>query len=235
MYPMPARILILDAIANNRIVLKVKMQSAQFDVDACANRADAERALAQNRPDLILVNFADSAQDHHAFCKKLRSSPDTASIALIATGISDTAMARFAALDAGADDVLPRPINDTLLLGRIRSLLRVRSVGQELFLRESTSRALGFEDARKHFEVPAKIAFVTATPDDHTPMIDALSQDLRCPVTPIGMDAALGAETPATAPDLLIIYASAIPENERSFSVFFLICVPELEPVWQHS
>ncbi|MFT7145854.1 MAG: hypothetical protein ACJASZ_000727 [Yoonia sp.] len=49
------------------------------------------------------------------------------------------------------------------------------------------------------------------------------------------MDAALGAETPATAPDLLIIYASAIPENERSFSVLFLICVPELGPVWQHS
>jgi two-component system cell cycle response regulator len=220
MYPMPARILILDEIANNRIVLKVKMQSAQFDVDACANRADAERAMARNRPDLILMNVADPSQDNHAFCTALRNAPDTASIALIAMGISDTALARFAALDAGADDVLPRPIDDTLLLARIRSLLRVRSVGQELFLRESTSRALGFEDARQNFEMPAKIAFVSASPDVHAPIIDALSQDLRSPVTPIGMDAALGIETPKTAPDLLIIDASAIADDERKLFSF---------------
>ncbi len=217
---MPARILILDAIATNRIVLKVKMQAAQFEVDACANRDDALRAISKNRPDLVLVNVADPAADHHAFCKTLRNTPETASIALIATGISDTAMARFAALDAGADDVLPRPINETLLLARIRSLLRVRSVGQELVLRDSTSRALGFEDTRQSFEIPARIAVITASPDTQSGNIAALSRDLRCPVVTIGIEAALGADTPATPPDLLIIDASANPDDERSMFGF---------------
>jgi two-component system cell cycle response regulator len=217
---MPARILILDAIATNRIVLKVKMQAAQFAVDACANRADVEHAIAQNRPDLILLNLSDPQEDHHVFCRTLRNAPDTASIALIATGVADTGLARLAALDAGADDVLPRPINDTLLLARIRSLLRVRSVGQELLLRESTSRALGFEDAHQGFELPAKIAFVTASPDQHSAVIDAVSQDMRYAVTVLGMEAALGAETPATTPDLLIIDASETDEDNRNLFSF---------------
>ena len=55
---MPARILILDAVATNRIVLKVKMQASQFAVDACSNRAEAESAIAKNRPDLILLNLS---------------------------------------------------------------------------------------------------------------------------------------------------------------------------------
>jgi two-component system cell cycle response regulator len=211
MYPMPARILILDAIANNRIMLKIKMQTAQFEMDASANLADAERAMAQNRSNLISLNLSDPDGDNHAFCKTLRNAPDTTSIALIATGIFDTAKARFAALDAGADDVLPRSIDATLLLARIRSLLRVRSVVQELVLRESTSRALGFEDARQDFDSPAKIALGTAAPHQHAAITDALSQDLRYPVMTVGIEAALGAKTLATSPDLLIIDASALP------------------------
>ncbi len=213
---MPARILILDAVATNRIVLKVKMRAAQFAVDACANRSDAEDALVKNRPDLILLNLTDPNADHHAFCKELRKNPDTASIAIIAMGVPDTASARFAALDVGADDVLPRPINDTLLLARIRSLLRVHSAGQELVLRDSTSRALGFEDARRSFERPAKVVVVTATPDLHANMTDALSRDLGRPVGVVGPDAALANKMPAHAPDLLVIDATAVAQNERA-------------------
>ncbi len=48
---MPGRILIVDAVATNRILLKVKMIAAQFTVDACANRVEAEKVIAANRPD----------------------------------------------------------------------------------------------------------------------------------------------------------------------------------------
>ncbi|WP_333712465.1 diguanylate cyclase [Yoonia sp.] len=160
---MTARILIVDAVPTNRIVLKVKMQTAQFRVTACATRIEAEQAMMQHRPDLMLINLSSIGADLFAFCRGLRDNPVTRGLAIIAMGGADTARARFAALDAGADDVLPAPVEDAYLLARIRSLLRIKSAGQELALRESTSRALGFDDARSPFSRTAKIRFAQDT------------------------------------------------------------------------
>lgn len=177
---MPGRILIIDTVATNRIVLKVKMLAAQYLVDACASKAEALESIASNRPDLILMNLADPVEDQHSFCGDLRNNPDTATISIIAVGVADTSMTRFAALDAGADDVLPYPVNDALLLARIRSLLRVRSTSQELVLRESTSRALGFEEKKAGFVGAAKMAFLTPVPQEQDRLVDALGAGLRC-------------------------------------------------------
>jgi two-component system cell cycle response regulator len=133
----------------------------QFAVDACASRQEAEEIIAKRRPDLMLINLSDQIEDRHGFCRELKDNPDTSSIAIISVGIDDTARARFAALDAGADDVLPRPIDDALLLARIRSLLRVRHARQELMLRDGTSRALGFEEARSDFKKEGRVALVS--------------------------------------------------------------------------
>lgn len=176
---MPGRILIIDTVATNRIVLKVKMLAAQFVVDACANKADAIKLIANNRPDLILINLADAVHDQHSLCHDLRRTPETATIAIIAVGVTDTSRARFAALDAGADDVLPHPTNDALLLASMRSLLRVRSTSQELFLRESTSRALGFEEQKAGFDGAAKIALLTPQPQNNCDLAAMLSAGLR--------------------------------------------------------
>ena len=129
---MSGRILIVDAVPTNRIVLRVKMLAAQFAVEACASSAEARAIIANQCPDLILVNLSDPTEDRHGFCTALMADPNTSTIAIIAVGTADTSRARFAALDAGADDVLARPINDALLLARIRSMLRARSVTEEL-------------------------------------------------------------------------------------------------------
>lgn len=204
---MPARILILDTVATNRIVLKVKMVSAHFTVDACANRAEAERAIAKHRPDLILVNLADRVEDQHAFCKALRQSPVTAPIAVIAVGVANTSQARFAALDSGADDVMPHPVHDSLLLARIRSLLRVHSASHELSLRETTSRALGFDDARIPFVAPSNIVMITDADQMHSAQIAALARVSGRAVPVFDRVAILGATHDTAAPDLLVIDA----------------------------
>jgi len=204
---MPARILILDTVATNRIVLKVKMLAAHFTVDACGNRADAERAIARHRPDLVLINLSDRVEDQHAFCKSLRQSPVTAAIAVIAVGVTDTSRARFAALDSGADDVMPHPMNDTLLLARIRSLLRVRSASEELSLRETTSRALGFDEPHEHYEAPTQVMMITDTPTHHAARIATLASATGNPVNVIDSATALIAEKETLSPDLLIIDA----------------------------
>jgi two-component system cell cycle response regulator len=213
---MPARILILDTVATNRIVLKVKMLAAQFAVDACCNRAEAESVIARHRPDLILMNFADRVEDQHVFCKSLRQSPDTAPIAVIAVGVADTARARFAALDAGADDVMPHPMNDTLLLAHIRSLLRFRSAGQELSLRETTSRALGFEETRQKFEVPARITLATSETENCQTKVAALTDAARRPINTVHLAEARAADEDHACPDLMVIDATGMKVEPTS-------------------
>ncbi|MDX8351012.1 diguanylate cyclase [Cognatiyoonia sp. IB215182] len=211
---MSGRILIIDTVATNRIVLKVKMLSAQFSVDACSSRIEAEAIIATNRPDLILINLSDPVEDRHAFCQALRQDPQTASIAIIAVGVADTSRARFAALDAGADDVLPRPMNDTLLMARIRSLLRVRSATEELMLRDGTSRALGFEEARASFETAANVALLAPIETDHPRFRTILQAGLSVPVRVLDTNAVLRTANVQPIPDLFVIDATQVETQQ---------------------
>ena len=211
---MSGRILIIATVATNRIVLKVKMLSAQFHVDACSTRIEAEAIIATNRPDLILINLSDPVEDRHAFCHALRQDPQTASVAIIAVGVADTSRARFAALDAGADDVLPRPMNDTLLLARIRSLLRVRSATEELMLRDSTSRALGFEEARAQFDKAANVALLAPIETDHPGFRQLLQKGLGVPVRILDTNAVLRANSVQPVPDLFVIDGTHVDTHQ---------------------
>jgi diguanylate cyclase (GGDEF)-like protein len=105
--------------------------------------------MAKPPPDLVLINLSDHFEQCHAFCRKIRATPEaeTEAITIVSVGLADNSHARFAALDAGAGDVLPRPISDTLLLARIRSLMRRRNLGRELIMRDGTNRSFRFEDA----------------------------------------------------------------------------------------
>ncbi|MGJ8621611.1 MAG: response regulator [Yoonia sp.] len=212
---MPARILILDSSATNRIVLRVKMRTAQFKVDACADVAEARQAVARHRPDLVLISAAGECSDMLELCRDLRTNPATSAIGIIAIAVKDTAQARLAALDAGADAVMLHPLDDTLLLARIRSLLRIRSAGQELMLRESTSRALGFEEGRDAFATPAKITLIPTRPEKWKTLITNLSERPMHRITCLSPQAALQIHAPRDYPDLVIVDAADLDENPR--------------------
>lgn len=200
--------------------MKVKMLAAQFSVDACGSRSDAEGLIAKQKPDLILINLSDPIEDRHEFCRELKKNPETAAIAIISVGVADTARARFAALDAGADDVLPRPINDALLLARIRSLLRVRHARHELMLRDGTSRALGFEEARCNFEATAHVALLSRHRASGDILAAQLNSGLVVPVTRLETDTVL-ANSVSPVPDLFVIDGTQDKDNGRG--IFRLI------------
>lgn len=204
---MSGRILIIDTVATNRIVLKVKMLAAQYTVDACASGVEAKEIIQVNRPDLILINMADHVEDRHAFCREHKKAEETAGIPIIAIGAADTARARFAALDAGADDVQPRPMNDTLLLARIRSLLRVRNAGKELRLRDGTSRALGFEEEAADRLTPTSLAVLSNKAENGAVLSQMLQFGLRQNVNLIEADQVLAPTNISTDPDLFVIDA----------------------------
>ncbi|WP_439154778.1 diguanylate cyclase [Yoonia sp.] len=213
---MSGRILIIDTIATNRIVLKVKMLSAQFAVDACSCQQEAMAIIEKTRPDLILMNLSNPVEDQHEFCRRIKADAKTGAIAIIAVGVADTSRARLAALDAGADDVLPRPINDALLMARIRSLLRAHSANQELLLRDNTSRALGFQEAPKPFETASHVALLSTDVVLFSDMTRALQRELRMNIRQLEPNCVLKQVEVGPPPDLFIIDASAVRSGEAA-------------------
>lgn len=206
---MSGRILIIDTVATNRIVMKVKLLSAQYNVVACATQDEGIASFVDQRPDLIIVNLSDPTEDNHNFCATLKNDPETANIAVIGTGIADTPRARFAALDAGADDILPHPVNDTFLLARIRSLLRMRHTPAELWMREGTQRALGFDENKTLFNLPPRVTFLTENVTVNTGMIARLNRINPLGATVHNVEEALRSDT--RVPDMFMIDGTTFP------------------------
>ncbi len=212
---MPGRILILDSVATNRIVLKVKMAAAQYEVESCATQKEAQSLIAARCPDLILINMTDPVEDRYAFCRKLRERPETASVGLVCVGVADTTRARFAAIDCGADDVLPRPISDSLMMARIRSLLRQRNAGLEWQLRDGTRQALGFEEAAAPRLGPIRALVLSNRPNLPDALGARIHRALRQTVPTI---ATRGSVNPEQIPDNaeLLIIDGAVKSAEPS-------------------
>ena len=184
---MAGDILIIDCVATNRIVLKVKLLAAQYRVRPCASIAEAEDEIAASAPDLILVDTSARPSSVMKFCQTLKSAEDTAVIPVIATGGFATPGDRVAVLQSGADDVLTKPFDDHILQARIRSLLRARDARQELRMREGTRTALGFAEAQGGFVAPARLLLAgsTQTLDPDLALLNDSLANVQVTSTPI--------------------------------------------------
>ncbi len=154
---MAGDILIVDCVATNRIVLKVKLLAAQYRVRPCASAQAARDEIAASIPDLIILDTGADTHNILDLCRELKANDRTSLIPIIATGGFPTPRDRVAALKSGADEVLSKPFNDQILQARIRSLLRSRDAQQELRMRDGTKAALGFAEAESTFEVPSHV------------------------------------------------------------------------------
>ena len=205
---MSGKILIIDPVSTNRIVLRVKMMAAQYSVETCETCQDAVSMIDDVCPDLILINLDSDSEDGFDFCRALRSKAHTRDIAIISTGASHNSQIRFRALDAGADDVLPRPISDTLLLARIRSLLRRRNTHLDLALRDTTGQALGFENDRATFRPAAHVSVISHHAKEGVALLSRLQAGLGQRVQLISGHVRFDTFPDKARPDLFVIHGA---------------------------
>ncbi len=202
---MSGRILIIDPVATNRIVLKVKMMSAQYLVDTCATCAEAAKIMDKSLPDLILINLVEKAAEGFRFCTSLRENRATRDIAILSTGTAETSAARLRALDAGANDVLPRPINDSLLLSRVRNLLRRRNASFDLMHRDGNGAAFGFEEEPAPRLTPARVSVVSYDAVAAVKHLNTLQDGLGQPIQMVSGAQQFVSMLERGAPDVLVI------------------------------
>ncbi|MBL1437300.1 MAG: response regulator [Rhodobacteraceae bacterium] len=143
---MPGRILVVDDVATNRLILKAKLAAAYYDVlEADCGQAAFDVAKAE-QPDVILLDIKMPDMDGYQVCEMLKACSETSHIPVVMVTASSAPKERIRGLAVGADDFLVKPINDMALFARVRNLLRVKMMFDELKLRDSTSRELGLSD-----------------------------------------------------------------------------------------
>jgi two-component system cell cycle response regulator len=214
---MTGRILVVDDVATNRIVMKVKLASACYTVDQADCGAAALAAARSGQHDLILLDVVMPDMSGLDVCRQLRADPDTADIPVILiTALSDRA-SKMAGLEAGADDFLTKPVDEVTLLARVRSLLRARDTAREL--RQRGEPALGFAEAAAGYaaqDKPGRIALVAPGPKGAVLWKTVLDDRLGGEVSILPRDAALTSfgTDEADAPDVFVIAADLSHRNE---------------------
>lgn len=180
--------------------MKVKLTAAWYSVLTASTGAEAMALIQSEQPNLVLVNDTLSDTSLADLCETLRRDLGRAAPPLIA--MSEAVLERTMLLRAGAEDVLRLPVDDRLLISRIRSVLRSTAAEAEWRLRDGTSRALGFAEPSQHFAGSAPLLLL-ASPD---PVQQALLEDLE--------------DTPT-----LEVISCPVEEAMRNLSV---VCTPDV-------
>ena len=176
---MSARVLVVDDLLPNVRLLEARLSAEYFDVSAAMNGSDALALCEQNLCDIVLLDAMMPGMDGFEVCRRLKSSAVTAHIPVVMVTALDQPSDRLRGLDAGADDFLTKPVDDTALLARVRSLVRLKATTDELRARVIASREYGMDDplaaAAAEMGHNARVLLVDDRASSYERMAEALS------------------------------------------------------------
>jgi two-component system cell cycle response regulator len=142
---MTAQILVVDDIPANVKLLEAKLTSEYYDVITARDGFEALNQAKAHKPDIILLDVMMPGMDGFETCKKIKEDPEISHIPVVMVTALSEKSDRLKGLDAGADDFLTKPINDMALFARVKSLVRIKMLLDELRLRDKTSTQMGIE------------------------------------------------------------------------------------------
>ena len=121
----PARILIVDDDRHNRQLLEVMLTPEGYRIMTAATGEEALAIVAQQPPDLILLDVMMPGMDGYQVAARIKSNLATKHIRVIMLSALDDRNSRMHGLSAGAEDFLTKPVNRAELCERVRSLLHL--------------------------------------------------------------------------------------------------------------
>ncbi|MFP4105391.1 MAG: response regulator [Phycisphaerae bacterium] len=144
-------LLVVDDNAQNLELLMAYLEDLPCEVQSATDGIEALEKVAEDQPDLILLDIMMPRMSGFEVCRKLKSDPETRDIPIIMvtalTELSDIERG----VESGTDDFITKPVNRLEMITRIRSLLRVRHLKNELdrtlaYLNEIESSSGGKSD-----------------------------------------------------------------------------------------
>ncbi len=212
-------VLIVDSVATNRIVMKVKLGAAGYRTLTAPDGAACLELARLERPDLILLDVDMPETSGIDILHRLRADPATSRMLVVMVSSSEDGDQRLAALRAGADEFLSKPIDDLALFARLRNLARMREDLDDLEESDERIAAFTLDEGDAPFFHPGQIAIVTSKVEKGILLRRLLAECGRDKYTCVSQDqvfnqrAAGGAE-----PDAYLLEAS-LDETDRGLMV----------------
>lgn len=158
---MTARILVVDDIPVNVKLLEARLMAEYFQVLTASNGEDALRICEDGACDMVLLDVIMPGIDGFEVCRRLKSNPQTMHLPVVMVTALDQPEDRIKGLAAGADDFLTKPVNDLALVTRVKSLVRLKMLTDDLRMRASN----GDELAMNYHKVMEEVQSPTQRPN----------------------------------------------------------------------
>jgi two-component system cell cycle response regulator len=142
-----ARVLIVDDIPTNVRLLEARLTAEYYEVVTASSGAQALEICQSQDVDIVLLDVMMPEMDGFEVCRRLKADPKTHHLPVLMITALDQPSDRVQGLDAGADDFLSKPVDDTQLMARVKSLVRLKSLTDELRARALTGQQIAIEDA----------------------------------------------------------------------------------------
>ncbi|GGD25700.1 PleD family two-component system response regulator [Aureimonas glaciei] len=139
---MTARILIVDDMDVNLRLMQARLTAEYFEVLTATSGADAIAICERETIDLVLLDVMMPDMDGYEVCRRLKGNARTRHLPIVLITSLDQPADRVAGLEAGADDFLTKPVRDLQLFSRVRSLVRLKILTDELRIRTETTASL---------------------------------------------------------------------------------------------
>ncbi|MCA0319141.1 MAG: PleD family two-component system response regulator [Proteobacteria bacterium] len=190
---MTARVLVVDDILANVKLLEARLSAEYFDVITAMSGPEALSICERAQCDIVLLDVMMPEMDGFEVCRRLKANPATHHIPIIMVTALDQPSDRIRGLEVGADDFLTKPVNDLALITRVRSLVRLKMMQDELRMRAVTSREIGMRDplaeAVAETGLNGRILIVDDRASSHERIVQALSAQHQVEVEPRAQEA----------------------------------------------
>ncbi|UYN97659.1 MAG: response regulator [Enhydrobacter sp.] len=128
----PPLVLVADDMPANVEILQMRLQSRGYEVAVAADGNSALAGIVDLKPDLILLDIMMPGIDGIEVCRRVRADPSLPYMPIVMVTAKTDKKDVAAGLDAGADDYLPKPFDHAELMARVRSMLRIKELYDEL-------------------------------------------------------------------------------------------------------
>lgn len=128
----PARILVVDDVADNVEILRMRLESLGYEVVSAGDGEEALAAVHADPPDLVLLDIMMPKIDGLEVVRRMKADTTLPFIPVVLVTAKAGPKDIIAGLDAGGDDYLTKPVDHGALVARVRAMLRIKALHDEL-------------------------------------------------------------------------------------------------------
>jgi len=129
---MAERILVVDDQRTNAEMVSGLLRNLGYEDELALSGDEALEMVRAKAPDLMITDILMPGVDGYELCRRLRANPATALLPVILVTSAEPQTERVKGIEAGADDFLAKPVNWAELFGRVKRLLHVKALQDEI-------------------------------------------------------------------------------------------------------